>query len=174
MRVPGVEVAASSCTHSIEQRWHLEHLIGPVISSNNKSVTSYDLIWTHSIRTCCYLAQLFTLSLVSRLQTENLEEVALKAAALEKKNTKRSRVVVITQGSDPTIIAQGMFMFLRPSNLINCNLCACLLRCGKTKLLKQGQMCRGSYAPDVVDKSLIVHPDEMVCQRRLTELLHNL
>ncbi|XP_022101340.1 adenosine kinase-like isoform X2 [Acanthaster planci] len=38
--------------------------------------------------------------------TEDLEEVALKAAALEKKNTKRSRIVVITQGCNDTIVAQ--------------------------------------------------------------------
>ncbi|XP_038060019.1 adenosine kinase-like isoform X2 [Patiria miniata] len=38
--------------------------------------------------------------------TENLEEVALKAAALDKKNKKRQRVVVITQGSNDTIVAQ--------------------------------------------------------------------
>jgi len=38
--------------------------------------------------------------------TENLEEVALKAAALDKKNTKGQRVVVITQGCEDTIVAQ--------------------------------------------------------------------
>lgn len=38
--------------------------------------------------------------------TEDLKEIALKAAALPKSNTKRSRMVVITHGSEPTIIAK--------------------------------------------------------------------
>ncbi|XP_071808732.1 uncharacterized protein [Asterias amurensis] len=38
--------------------------------------------------------------------TEDLEEIALKTAALEKKNTKRQRIVIITQGADDTIVAQ--------------------------------------------------------------------
>jgi len=37
--------------------------------------------------------------------TEDIKEIALKIAALPKENSKRSRVVVITQGSDPTIVA---------------------------------------------------------------------
>ncbi|XP_065835469.1 uncharacterized protein [Oscarella lobularis] len=40
------------------------------------------------------------------LGTENLEEVALKMASLPKANSKRSRVVVITQGKDNTIVAK--------------------------------------------------------------------
>jgi adenosine kinase len=38
--------------------------------------------------------------------TEDLKEIALKAAALPKKNGERSRTVVITHGSEPTIIAK--------------------------------------------------------------------
>ncbi|XP_071495855.1 uncharacterized protein [Diadema antillarum] len=39
--------------------------------------------------------------------TEDLGEIALKAAALPKENKARERVVVITQGDKPTIIASG-------------------------------------------------------------------
>lgn len=41
------------------------------------------------------------------LGTEDLKEIALKIAALPKENDKRARVVVITQGDKPTIVAQG-------------------------------------------------------------------
>lgn len=39
--------------------------------------------------------------------TDDLKEVALKAAALPKVNTERERMVIITQGSLPTIVAHG-------------------------------------------------------------------
>lgn len=38
--------------------------------------------------------------------TDDLKEIALKAAALPKKNTGRSRMVVITHGGEPTIIVK--------------------------------------------------------------------
>jgi len=37
--------------------------------------------------------------------TEDLKTIALKAAAMEKRNKKRQRMVIFTQGSEPTIIA---------------------------------------------------------------------
>lgn len=37
--------------------------------------------------------------------TEDIKEIALKAAALKKSNEKRQRMVVFTQGCDPTIVA---------------------------------------------------------------------
>lgn len=37
--------------------------------------------------------------------TEDIKEIALKAAAMEKSNKNRQRMVIFTQGSDPTIIA---------------------------------------------------------------------
>ncbi|CAH1795539.1 unnamed protein product [Owenia fusiformis] len=39
-------------------------------------------------------------------ETEDIKEIALKTAALPKNNSKRSRMVVFTQGSDETIVAQ--------------------------------------------------------------------
>ena len=41
------------------------------------------------------------------IQTDKIEEIALKAAALPKQNSKRSRLVVFTHGSEDTIVAQG-------------------------------------------------------------------
>lgn len=38
-------------------------------------------------------------------ETQNLHEIALKIAALPKVNTKRERVVIITHGAEPTIVA---------------------------------------------------------------------
>lgn len=40
-------------------------------------------------------------------QTEDVKEIAQALAKLPKKNGDRPRVVVITQGSDPTILAIG-------------------------------------------------------------------
>jgi adenosine kinase len=39
------------------------------------------------------------------LKTENIEEIAIAMAKLPKANSKRQRVVIITQGTDPTLIA---------------------------------------------------------------------
>ena len=39
--------------------------------------------------------------------TENVKEIALKIAALERHNSKRPRIVVITQGPDPVVIAEN-------------------------------------------------------------------
>lgn len=39
--------------------------------------------------------------------TEDIKEIALKAAALEKVNKDRERIVVFTQGTEPTIVASG-------------------------------------------------------------------
>ena len=40
-------------------------------------------------------------------QTEDIKEIALKAAALDKVNKNRERIVVFTQGADVTIVASG-------------------------------------------------------------------
>ena len=40
-------------------------------------------------------------------QTEDIKEIALKAAALDKVNKERERIVVFTQGKDATIVASG-------------------------------------------------------------------
>lgn len=40
-----------------------------------------------------------------KLETENVEEIAEVLSQLPKKNSERARVVIITQGSDPTILA---------------------------------------------------------------------
>lgn len=37
--------------------------------------------------------------------TKDIVEIAKKMAALPKKNAKRSRIVIITQGTDPTVAA---------------------------------------------------------------------
>jgi len=39
--------------------------------------------------------------------TEDIKEIALKAAAIDKVNKERERIVVFTQGKDPTIVASG-------------------------------------------------------------------
>jgi adenosine kinase len=41
------------------------------------------------------------------LKTENIEEIAIALAKLPKANSKRQRVVIITQGTDPTIVASA-------------------------------------------------------------------
>ena len=42
-----------------------------------------------------------------RFQATTIRDIALRMAEMPKHNTKRSRMVVITQGSDPVIVAQG-------------------------------------------------------------------
>lgn len=39
-----------------------------------------------------------------------MSEIALSIAALPKENHKRKRIVIITQGKDDVIIAQGMYV----------------------------------------------------------------
>ena len=43
--------------------------------------------------------------MTSTFQTTDIKELALKAAALPKKNEKRKRRVIFTQGSDATVVA---------------------------------------------------------------------
>jgi len=47
-----------------------------------------------------------TFSKEHNFETDDLKEIALKAAALPKENSERSRMVVFTQGDKPTIVAQ--------------------------------------------------------------------
>ena len=42
------------------------------------------------------------------MQTEDLKEIAKKVAALPKENNKCPRIVVVTHGKEPTIVAQSM------------------------------------------------------------------
>ena len=42
------------------------------------------------------------------MQTEKIPEIALKIAALNKENGSRPRMVVITQGDLPVVVAHGM------------------------------------------------------------------
>lgn len=44
-------------------------------------------------------------------QTTDPKEVALKIAALPKKNADRKRLVVFTRGKDPTIIVHGVLTY---------------------------------------------------------------
>ncbi|XP_030835453.1 adenosine kinase isoform X1 [Strongylocentrotus purpuratus] len=50
--------------------------------------------------------------------TEDLQEIALKAAALPKENKNRERVVVFTQGDKPTIVVKGGKVTVYEVNLI--------------------------------------------------------
>ncbi len=40
-------------------------------------------------------------------QTEDLKEIAMKMAGLDKANESRPRTVVITHGKEPTIVVKG-------------------------------------------------------------------
>jgi adenosine kinase len=50
--------------------------------------------------------------------TEDIKEIALKTAAIEKKNTDRQRMVVFTQGSSPTIVVREGLVSEYPVNAI--------------------------------------------------------
>ena len=50
------------------------------------------------------------------LQTTNINEIALKIAAMSKEG-KESRTVVITQGDKPTVVAKGMEYYTHTSFL---------------------------------------------------------
>jgi len=62
-----------------------------------------------------------------KMETEDLKEIALKVAEMQKENKKRSRMVVITQGDKPTIIAQDgvvkeyPVIELAPEDLVDTN-----------------------------------------------------
>jgi hypothetical protein len=48
---------------------------------------------------------------VSKFQTEDIKEIAIKIATLPQAGDKKSRTVVITQGKDPTLVVQGYLRF---------------------------------------------------------------
>lgn len=52
------------------------------------------------------MRKLTLLTHVVLFQTEDIKEIALKLAALPKASGTHKRVAVITQGSDPTVIAE--------------------------------------------------------------------
>jgi adenosine kinase len=52
------------------------------------------------------MRKLTLLTHVVLLQTEDIKEIALKLAALPKASGTHKRVAVITQGSEPTVIAE--------------------------------------------------------------------
>ncbi|XP_071829549.1 uncharacterized protein [Apostichopus japonicus] len=65
------------------------------------SVMPYvDYLFGNETEFACYAKE-------QNMGTEDLKEIALKAAAFPKENSKRERVVVITQGDLPTIVAKG-------------------------------------------------------------------
>lgn len=43
------------------------------------------------------------------LQTDKISEIALKIAAMTKENTGKPRMVVITQGDLPVVVAHGNY-----------------------------------------------------------------
>lgn len=50
--------------------------------------------------------EFLTFAKEQKMETEDLKEIGLKAAAMQKVNDKRSRMVVITQGADSTIVVK--------------------------------------------------------------------
>jgi len=56
---------------------------------------------------------------VNNFGTDDVKEIALKIAALPKANSKRSRLVAITQGADPTIVVENGVITEFPVLLIN-------------------------------------------------------
>lgn len=63
------------------------------------------------------------------LQTKDIKEIAKKAQALPKVNTKKQRIVVLTQGKEETTIAQSkilcIYTFLTFSTLLLLTCCSC-------------------------------------------------
>lgn len=63
----------------------------------------------------------------NKLQTKNLKEIAVAVSSLPKKNHKRERVVLITQGDEPTIVArdckvhQFPILKLKATDLVDTN-----------------------------------------------------
>ena len=47
--------------------------------------------------------------MILSIQTTDLKEIAMKLSALPKQNGSRARIVVITHGSEPTIVVKGEF-----------------------------------------------------------------
>ncbi|XP_064174419.1 adenosine kinase-like isoform X4 [Anguilla rostrata] len=74
-----------------------------------------------------YIAEAATFAREQGFETEDIEEIAKKAQNLPKVNKKRQRVVVITQGKDGTILADGdkvssfPVMEIDPSDIVDTN-----------------------------------------------------
>ena len=105
-------------------KWRLEHLgaLGtmgetvPLIQSfpmhsQVSGATEAMLVWSRTNKWVNLLSLLLFL-----LQTEDLKEIALKISSLPKVNEKRSRIVIITHGKEPTLVAQGDFWCIDPSS----------------------------------------------------------
>ncbi|XP_039138651.1 adenosine kinase 1-like [Dioscorea cayenensis subsp. rotundata] len=59
-----------------------------------------------------------TFSKVHGWETENVEEIALKISALPKASGTHKRITVITQGSDPVVVAEDGRLKLFPVILL--------------------------------------------------------
>jgi len=72
-------------------------------------------------------SEALTFAKEQNLGTEDIKEIALKISQLPKKNEKRPRIVVITQGADPTIVAtegkvtEYEIMKIDPKDIVDTN-----------------------------------------------------
>lgn len=71
---------------------------------------------------------------VTSLQTKDIKEIAKKVQALPKINTKRQRIVVLTQGTDETVMALSKISIAPPPS----NKTILYLRCNYSSPLCSG------------------------------------
>ena len=54
-------------------------------------------------------------------QLTDIREIAVRIARYPKENGKKGRIVVITQGADPTIIVHGVYVCIHRISFLTCN-----------------------------------------------------
>jgi adenosine kinase len=66
-----------------------------------------DSVLPYTDYVCCNETEARAYSASHEWGTEDVVEIAKKLAALPKKNTQRPRTVIVTQGTDSTVVAVG-------------------------------------------------------------------
>eukprot|EP00271_Cylindrocystis_brebissonii_P013303 TRINITY_DN33039_c0_g1_i1.p1 TRINITY_DN33039_c0_g1~~TRINITY_DN33039_c0_g1_i1.p1 ORF type:complete len:343 (-),score=74.05 TRINITY_DN33039_c0_g1_i1:302-1330(-) len=113
-----------------------------------------------------------TFATVQKWETTDVSAIALKIAELPKENSKRSRIVVITQGKEPTVIAQDgkvttyPVIYLTKDQLVDTNGAGDAFVGGFLSQLVQGKdiaacVKAGNYAANVIiQRSGCTFPDK--------------
>lgn len=88
------------------------------------------------------------------MQTEDVKEIAIKIANLPRAGEKKSRVVVITQGKDPTLVAKG-------KTCLRCFFCDLAVELRKLEI--------SNFSIDIPDGNITEYPVALIKQEEIVD-----